>query len=472
MHPFLNHDFLLNSESAKRLYLEYASQLPVFDYLTFLAPGDFLTDRNFENYTQLSLHHSPMKWRAMRAHGIQEEFISGQASDKEKFVKWATIFPYLMNSPVYFQTILELKSIFGIHSTLNAGSAERIYEEIASQLQNPAFSSRGLLKKMQVQDVITAHDPDEFFEIPANESDGGTNINWKPAFKSEAAMNIRNVPALRDFIARLQTVSRYDIRNLATYLAALKDRHDFFHSKGCRLSVHFMETLEFVPSSEGEVARIFDKVIVGGKLDESDILKFESFMLVQFGLWDNQKGWVQNLHLGTVRNPSTRMFRQLGPDSGMDAQSNAEQTKSLISFFDHLDKENCLPKTIVNSAAMIQSDSLPSVLGSFQDGSVRGKMQPGFMDWNLASPQRLGSFLNHLGNHGLLPLYIGPPSYGRSISDLIRHDYFSRMLCQSIGQDIDAGVLPSDIELTGEIIQDVSLRNGQAYFESSARLQY
>ncbi len=195
-------------------------------------------------------------------------------------------------------------------------------------------------------------------------------------------------------------------------------------------------------------------------------------MLVQFGLWDNQKGWVQNLHLGTVRNPSTRMFRQLGPDSGMDAQSNAEQTKSLISFFDHLDKENCLPKTIVNSAAMIQSDSLPSVLGSFQDGSVRGKMQPGFMDWNLASPQRLGSFLNHLGNHGLLPLYIGPPSYGRSISDLIRHDYFSRMLCQSIGQDIDAGVLPSDIELTGEIIQDVSLRNGQAYFESSARLQY
>lgn len=468
MHPFLNHDFLLHSESAKRLYLEYASQLPVFDYLTFLSPEDISPDKSYENYTQISLAGSPLKWKAMRAHGIPEEFITGQASDKEKFVKWATIFPFLIHSPVYFQSLLELKSIFGIHSTLNAGSAERIYDEMASQLQNPSFSSKGLLKKMQVQEVVSALDPDESFEFHSNELSDDTAIRRKPAFKTEIAVNIGQIQALKDFIARLQTVSPYDIRNLATYLAALKNRHDNFHLKGCRHSVHFLETLEFVPSSEGEVARIFDKVIVGGKLDELDILKFESFMLVQFALWDNQKGWVQNLHLGTVRKPSTRMLRQLGPDSGMDAQSDAKQARSLIAFFDHLDKENCLPKTIVNYAAMIQSDSLLSVLGAFQDGSIRGKMQPGFMDWNLASPQRLGSFLNHMGSHGLLPLYIGPPSYGRSVSELIRHDYFRRLLCQSIGKDIDTGILPPDYMVAGAIIQHVSLRNGQAYFESTS----
>ncbi len=464
MHPFLNHDFLLNSESARRLYLEYASPLPVSDYHTFLSPGDFTSDRTFQNYTQLSLTNSPTKWRAMRAHGIQEEFISGQASDKEKFEQWARIFPYLMNSPVYFQTILEMKSVFGIHSTLNANSASHIYDELASLLQKPEFSSKGLLKKMRVQQIVSALDPVDSLEFQTSGIENDEEVKWIPSFMTDKALNIRNVTDLKAFIAQLQTVSRYEIRNLVTFLAALKDRHDFFHSRGCRLSVHNLETLQFVPSSEGEVARIFDKVIVGGKLEEMEILKFESFMLIQFALWDNQKGWVQNLNLGTVRNTSTRMFRQLGPHSGMDAQSDVDQTRSLVAFFDHLDKENCLPKTILNSPALVQSDSMFSVLGAFQDGSVRGKMQPGFMNWGLASPKRVHSFLQQLSGHGLLSLYIGPPSHGRNLLDLIRHDYFRRMLCHSIGQDMDAGILAPDWEMVGEIIKDTSLRNGQAYF--------
>jgi glucuronate isomerase len=467
MHPFLNHDFLLNSESARRLYLEYASPLPVSDYHTFLSPGDFTSDSTFQNYTQLSLTNSPTKWRAMRAHGVQEEFISGQASDKEKFEQWARIFPYLMNSPVYFQTILGMKSIFGIHSTLNANSASHIYDELASLLQKPEFSSKGLLKKMRVQQIVSALDPVDSLEFQTSGIENDEEVKWNPSFMTDKALNIRNVTDLKAFIAQLQTVSRYEIRNLVTYLAALKDRHDFFHSRGCRLSVHNLETLQFVPSSEGEVARIFDKVIVGGKLDETEILKFESFMLVQFALWDNQKGWVQNLNLGTVRNTSTRMFRQLGTHSGMDAQSDVDQTRSLVEFFDHLDKENCLPKTIVNSSSMVHSDSVLSIIGSFQDGSIRGKMQPGFIDWGLAQPQRVISFQRQVASHSLLPLYIGPPSHGRSVSDLIRHDYFRRILCDYLGNAMDSGNMPADWNVAGDMIKDISLRNAQTYFDIS-----
>jgi glucuronate isomerase len=467
MHPFLNHEFLLNSESAKRLYLEYATELPVFDYLSFLSASDISSGRNFENYTQMSLANDPVKWRVMRSMGIQEDFITGKSTDKEKFDQWARIFPYLFESPLYFQTILELKSIFGIQQMLNAGSSDQIYDQIMEKFKEPEFSTIGILKKLRVQKVVSAVDPDDSLVFFEEAPEDGVSIKSVPAFKTENAINIGRVPALKDFIARLQTVSRYEIRNLATYLAALKDRHDFFHSKGCRLSVHTLETFEFVPASEGDVSRIFDKVIVGGKLEEADIQKFESFMLVQFALWDNQKGWVQNLNLSAVRHPSTRMLRQLGPDSGMDARSDAELTRSLMAFFDHLDKENCLPKTIVNSSSMVHSDSVLSIIGSFQDGSIRGKMQPGFIDWGLAQPQRVISFQRQVASHSLLPLYIGPPSHGRSVSDLIRHDYFRRILCDYLGNAMDSGNMPADWNVAGDMIKDISLRNAQTYFDIS-----
>jgi len=463
--PFLSDDFLLHSKSAKLLYHDYAAKMPIVDYHCHLPPNEIADDRVFENYAQIALHGDHYKWRAMRTFGIPESFITGDKSDKEKFFKWAETVPHTMRNPLYHWTHMELKNPFGITEVLNSTSSERIYDLASSQLQTAGFSVQGIMQKFQVRLVCTTDDPIDSLEHHIRLKTSGSSLLMNPTFRPDKAMNLHNVHAFIEYLSKLQAISRFEIRSLESYLGAMKDRHDFFHSVGCRLSDHGLESIAFVPCSEGEIARIFDKAIIGGTIEPSEIIKFESFMLVQFALWDHAKGWTQQFHLGAIRNNNTRMMRKLGPDTGFDSIGDFLQVRSMAAFFDHLDKENCLPKTILYNLNPADNEAFATMIGNFNDGSIRGKMQFGSAWWFLDQKDGMEKQINALSNLGLLSQFVGMLTDSRSFLSYSRHEYFRRILCNLIGKDIERGELPADYEFIGNMVSDVCYRNAVDYFQ-------
>lgn len=464
MKQFLDGDFLLESETAKRLYHNFADKMPIIDYHCHLPVEQIANDINFENLTQIWLYGDHYKWRAMRANGVDESYCTGDKTDYEKFEKWAETVPYTLRNPLYHWTHLELQRYFDVHEILNPESAKKIYNECTKRLQTKEYSVRNLLRKMNVKVVCTTDDPTDTLEHHQKIKGNDFEIKVFPAFRPDKAMNVDNVNDFNSYIKKLEKVSDISIKSFQNYLDALKKRHDFFATMGCSVSDHGLEYIYAEDYSDEDVENIFNKIRNGKELSANENLKFKSAMLHIFAIWDCEKGWVQQYHLGAFRNNNTRKMKQNGPDTGWDSIGDYSQGKSMVKFLNRLDSNNELAKTIIYNLNPSDNELIASMTGNFNDGTIPGKIQFGAAWWFLDQKDGMTKQINALSNMGLLSRFVGMITDSRSFLSYPRHEYFRRILCNLFGEEIESGELPNDLNWTGKIIQDISFNNVKNYF--------
>ena len=465
MAEFISEDFLLQTETAKILYHEHAKKMPIYDYHCHLPADQIAADHRFENLTQTWLNGDHYKWRAMRANGIAEKYITGDADDYEKFEKWAQTVPYCIRNPLYHWTHLELKNPFGVKDKLlGPETAKEIYETCSEMLRTPQFSVRNIMRKANVKLVCTTEGPLDSLEHHKKIRADGFEIKVHTAFRPDKAMAVEDITDLNIFIDKLETICDMEIASFHSYIEAIRKRHDYFHENGCRLSDHGLETAYAEDYTEKEIEKIFDRIRSGKDLDLSQRLKFKSAMMFEFALIDYESGWVQQLHLGALRNNSTRMFKAIGPDIGCDSIGDLEISQPLSKFFDRLDANNTLPKTILYNLNPRDNALCATMVGNFQDGPVPGKMQYGSAWWFLDQKDGMEEQMNVLSNMGLLSRFVGMLTDSRSFLSYPRHEYFRRILCNMLGSDVEAGLLPNDMELLGKTVEDICFNNAKNYF--------
>lgn len=465
MKEFLGEDFLLDNAFASELYHGYAKEMPIIDYHSHLSPQEIADDKKFENLTQIWLYGDHYKWRGMRANGIPEAYITGNKSDYEKFEKWAETVPNTVRNPLYHWTHLELKRYFGIKEILTPESARRIYDECSEKLQSPEYSARQLLKRMNVLMVGTTDNPLDDLAHHERIKKDDFGIKVLPTFRPDAFMAIEKIENLRTLIESLGQITSTSIETFVDYLAALKQRHDYFSQKGCSVSDHGLLHMYAEDFTDQELEDIFKKVQHGGEIDAAEAVKFKSALLYYFALWDHEKGWVQQFHLGPLRNNNTRLLNSIGADAGLDSIGDFEQGLHLSNFLDKLDKTNSLTKTILYNVNPRDNDLFATMAGNFNDGSVPGKMQYGAAWWFLDQKQGIIDQINSVSNMGLLSRFIGMLTDSRSFLSYPRHEYFRRILCNLIGEDVEKGELPNDVAFFGKLVQDVCYNNAQSYFD-------
>lgn len=454
-------DFLLQTETARRLYHDFARSMPIIDYHCHLPPDQIADNKRFDNLTQLWLYGDHYKWRAMRANGVDERYCTGDASDWEKFEKWAETVPYTLRNPLYHWTHLELKNPFGVTDLLSPTTARAIYDRCNEQL--PDLTTRSLLTHFDVRVVCTTDDPADFLLHHRQIAESGFGVKILPTFRPDRAMAVNDPDVFRAYLKQLTEASNVDIGTLTDYLDALKQRHDYFHHMGCRLSDHGLEYIEAEPFTEKEVAETFDMLQRGVAVKPADQAKFRSFMLVQFAEWDHERNWTQQFHLGALRNNNPRKLRELGPDTGWDSIGDFPQARSLSRFLGSLDDRNMLAKTILYNLNPADNEVIATMVGNYNDGSVRGKVQFGSGWWFLDQKDGMEKQLNALSNMGLLSAFVGMLTDSRSFLSYSRHEYFRRILCNLFGNDVESGQLPNDINWIGQIVQDISYNNAKQY---------
>ena len=464
MKDFLDADFLLQTETAKKLYHDFAKQMPVLDYHCHLPVQQIADDINFKNLTQIWLYGDHYKWRAMRTNGVPESFITGDKSDYEKFEKWAETVPYTLRNPLYHWTHIELQRYFGVHELLTADSAKKIYDDCTSLLQAKEYSVRNLLRKMNVEVVCTTDDPTDSLEYHRKIKDDGFEIKVLPAFRPDKAMNTDDVGEFKLYVKKLERASGINVTSYQSYLDALKQRHDFFATMGCSVSDHGLEYIYAEDYTEDEINATFNKITNARELSLDERLKFKSAMLHLFATWDHEKGWVQQYHVGALRNNNARMLEASGPDTGWDSIGDFRQAASMSKFFDKLDGTNQLAKTILYNLNPSDNELMATMAGSFNDGTVPGKIQFGSAWWFLDQKDGMTEQMNALSNMGLLSRFIGMITDSRSFLSYPRHEYFRRILCNLFGDEIENGDLPNNIEWTGKIIKDICYYNAKQYF--------
>lgn len=465
MKSFLNEDFLLDTKTAQRLYHEYAAGLPIIDYHCHLSPRDIANDTRFPNLTRVWLLGDHYKWRAMRANGVNEAFITGDKSDREKFKKWAETVPYTLRNPLYHWTHLELQRYFGIHALLSPATAEKIYDECNEKLQSSEYSVRNLIKSRNVEVVCTTDDPLDNLEDHRKIREDSFSVKVLPAFRPDKAMEADNTLALNAYITKLETLTGCPITDFNTYLAELKTRHDHFAGNGCSLSDHGLAHLYAENYTELELKLVFTKIRNEEALTTSEAAQFKSAMLYHFALWDHEKGWVQQYHLGALRNNNSRALRDAGPDTGYDSIGEFAHGGHLSKFLNRLETDDKLTKTILYNLNPADNELMATMAGNFNDGIIPGKMQYGSAWWFLDQKDGMVKQLNALSNMGLLSRMVGMLTDSRSFLSYPRHEYFRRILCNLFGNDIENGELPDDIPWTGKIIQDICYYNAKKYFD-------
>ena len=467
MKEFINENFLLQTETAQKLYHEHAKLQPIIDYHCHLNPEFIANDRKFANLGQIWLEGDHYKWRAMRTNGVDERYCTGKdTSDWEKFEKWAETVPYTMRNPLYHWTHLELKTAFGVTKLLNLQSAREIFDICTEKLHTPEYSARGLMKLYNVETVCTTDDPVDSLEYHIALKNEGFEIKVLPTWRPDKAMAVENPTEYRTYVEKLSDVSGINISNFADLISALRKRHDFFASVGCKLSDHGIEEFYAEPYTQQEIETIFNKVYGGTNLQLGEILKFKSAMLYEGALMDWEKGWTQQFHYGAIRNNNSRLFGKLGADTGFDSIGDFTVAKSMSRFLDQLDKSNQLAKTILYNLNPRDNDLITTMIGNFQDGSVAGKIQFGSGWWFLDQKTGMEAQLNSLSNLGLLSRFVGMLTDSRSFLSYPRHEYFRRILCNLIGNDVENGLLPaSEIDFLGKMVEDISYFNAKKYFE-------
>jgi len=464
MKLFLDEHFLLQTPTAQRLYHDHARHMPIIDYHCHLSPQDIAQDRQFENLTAIWLEGDHYKWRAMRTRGVSEHCCTGQASAWEKFEKWAETVPYTMRNPLYHWTHLELSRYFDIHQLLSPVSARQVYEEATAKLRQKEYTVRNLLCKMKVEVVCTTDDPIDTLEYHQQIKAEGFEIRILPTFRPDKAMAVEDPVVFNAYVDKLAAAVHTDIRDFQAFLDALAQRHAFFHTMGCRLSDHGLDTMYADDFSEGEIKAFFSRLRSNGVLNGAEIRKFKSAMLVYFGEWDHARGWTQQFHLGALRNNNSRMVRQLGPDTGFDSIGDLEMARPLSRFLDKLDSNNQLTQTILYNLNPRDNEVFASMIGNFNDGSAAGKIQWGSAWWFLDQKDGMEKQINALSNLGLLSCFVGMLTDSRSFLSYPRHEYFRRILCNMLGNDVENGELPDDMDWLGQMVENICYHNARNYF--------
>ena len=464
MKKFLNENFLLKTKTAQKLYHDYAKEMPIIDYHCHLPSEQIADDLQFENLTQAWLYGDHYKWRAMRTNGVHEDYCTGAKTDWEKFQKWAETVPYTLRNPLYHWTHLELQRYFDVRDTLNPDTARKIYDECSEKLRTPGFSVRSLLQKMNVKVVCTTDDPIDSLQYHLMLKEEGFEISVLPAFRPDTAMDTSDPAKFLSYIKRLEQVTNITISSFDDFLSALQNRHDFFASAGCTVSDHGVEAMYAEDFTGAEIDSIFNKVYGGKMVNDDEQRKFKSAMLIHFAECDWEKGWVQQFHLGALRNNNSRMMQTLGKDTGWDSVGDFAQARSLAKFLDKLDTNNRLAKTILYNLNPADNELMATMIGNFNDGSIPGKIQWGSAWWFLDQKDGMVKQLNTLSNMSLLSRFIGMLTDSRSFLSYPRHEYFRRILCDLFGDEIENGELPDDVSWIGKIIKDICFYNAQNYF--------
>lgn len=460
----MDENFLLQNKTAEELYHQYAKDMPIIDYHCHLPPQEIGNDHQFSNMTKIWLDGDHYKWRAMRALGVDEKYCTGDASDYEKFEKWAYTVPYTLRNPLYHWTHMELRRPFGVTKLLNPSTAREIYDQTTAMLNTPAFSARGIMRRMNVELVCTTDDPIDNLEHHIKTRNDGFEVKVLPTWRPDKAMMVEDTETFNLYLEKIEEVANINIRNFDDFVSALKARHDFFHEQGCRLSDHGIETIIAEDYTDYEIKEIFARVRMKIDLSVEEVLKFKSAMLYHFAIMDHSKGWVQQFHLGALRNNSSRMFKKLGADKGFDSIGDFEMAKPLSRFLDRLDSTNQLAKTILYNLNPRDNELLATMAGNFNDGSVAGKIQFGSGWWFLDQKDGMQKQMNALSSLGLLSQFVGMLTDSRSFLSYPRHDYFRRILCNLLGTDIENGEIPNDMELVGGMVKDICYNNAKKYF--------
>ena len=467
MKNFIHEDFLLQTETARNLFHNHAEVLPIIDYHCHLNPKEIAEDHQFKSITELWLGGDHYKWRLLRANGVNEKYITGDATDWEKFEKWAETIPYTMRNPMYHWTHLELKRVFNIDNLLNTESAREIYDMANEMLRKPEYSSRGLMKRFGVEVVCTTDDPLDSLEYHKQIKASGFEIKVLPTWRPDKSMAVENGENFRKYIDSLSEVSDININSFDDYLTAITKRHDYFKENGCRLADHGIDNFYSEPYSDGEINQIFYKVYnKKEKLTDEEVLKFKSKMLHENALLNHSKGWVQQFHYGAIRNNNSRMFKLIGPDAGYDSINDVcNVARSMSRFFDDLESKNKLAKSIIYNLNPRDNYLIASMIANFQDGTVPGKIQFGSGWWFLDQKDGMEDQMNVLSTQGLLSRFVGMLTDSRSFVSYPRHEYFRRILCNLIGNDVEKGLIPSsEIDFLGKKVEGICYYNAKEYF--------
>ena len=460
---FITDNFLLQNKYAEELYHKYAAPQPIIDYHNHLPPAEIVADRQFETISQVWLSGDHYKWRAMRTLGVNERFITGDASDEEKFLAWAKTVPHTLRNPLYHWTHLELKRYFDIDELLNEQSGPEIYKEVNRQLQLKENSCRGLLKQMNVETVCTTEDPLDTLEQHRKYDGKKAGLNMSTAFRPDKAILIE-AEGFNAYLNELEDVAKISIATYTDLQDALRQRIDFFHENGCRLCDHGLNQISWAEASEAEIKEIFKKRRGGADLAPQEVEKFKTALLLFLGETYHELGWVQQFHLGALRNNNKRMLAQLGPDTGWDSIGDYSQAEALSNFLNALDSKDKLTKTIIYNLNPSDNEVMATMIGNFNDGSVKGKVQLGSGWWFLDQKDGMEKQMNALSNMGLISCFVGMLTDSRSFLSFPRHEYFRRVLCNLFGQEIASGELPNDMDLVGQTIANISYHNAKEYF--------
>ena len=463
---FIHDDFLLDTELARRLYHDYAAPQPIIDYHCHLLPQQVADNHRFANLAEVWLAGDHYKWRAMRTAGVDERFCTGDASDWEKFAKWAETVPRCLRNPLYHWTHLELAKPFGITDRLlDGGTAAGIWEECNRLLATDAFTTQGIMQQWQVEVVCTTDDPVDDLAAHQAHAASGPATKMLPTWRPDKILACEDVAAFNAYVDSLSAAADIAIGDWDGLLAALQQRHDFFHAVGCRLSDHGIEQLYAAAYDNDDVARYFGDLRKGVALEPQEALQYKSALLYELALLDHAKGWVQQFHLGAQRNNNSRLLARLGPDTGFDSIGDFDQARPLAGFLDRLDSSDQLARTILYNLNPRDNELIATMIGNYQDGSVAGKMQFGSGWWFLDQWDGMTKQLEALSNLSLLSCFVGMLTDSRSFLSYARHEYFRRLLCNILGNDVERGALPADESLLGELVRDVSYRNARNYFQ-------
>ncbi|MDE5986253.1 MAG: glucuronate isomerase [Prevotella sp.] len=470
MKKFNDPDFLLETETAKDLYHNHAAKMPIIDYHCHLIPQMVAENKKFDSIAQIWLMGDHYKWRAMRSNGIDERFCTGKdTTDWEKFEKWAETVPYTFRNPLYHWTHLELKTAFGIEETLNPENAKEIYDKCNDMIKNdPKFCPRGMMEHYNVEIVCTTDDPADSLEWhKAVKADPTAKTRMLPTWRPDAGMNIE-AATWKAYIEKLAEVADVDIKDFASLNEALQKRHDFFDSMGCRLSDHGIEEFYDEPYTDAEIDAIMAKALAGTTPTVEEQRKYKHAYLKAQGKMDYASGWTQQYHYGAIRNNNSKMFAQLGPDTGFDSIGEFTTAKAMSHFLDELNTEGTLAKTILYNLNPCANEVIATMLGNFQDGSVAGKIQFGSGWWFLDQKDGMEKQMNALSVLGLLSRFVGMLTDSRSFLSYPRHEYFRRTLCNLLGNDIEAGIIPFtgyEEKRVRQMVEDICYNNAKNYFQ-------